>query len=183
MWLDSVFQDGSHYLRREDTSTRYWLLNPESSARSFPDYIPAQLLEDYREACLISAQSPKASATLARRCLQGMIRDFWNVSGKKNLYQEIDAIRERVDPETWDAIDALRKIGNIGAHMEKDIDLIVEVDADEAELLVGLIETLLEDWYVQRYERQQRMARIKASAAEKDLERKGGTPLPSGAPE
>jgi Domain of unknown function (DUF4145) len=31
------------------------------------------------------------------------------------------ALEEKVDPQTWDAIDSVRKIGNIGAHMEADI--------------------------------------------------------------
>jgi len=39
-----------------------------------------------------------------------------------------------VDPLTWEAIDAVRKLGNIGAHMEKDINVIVDVDPEEAEL-------------------------------------------------
>ena len=68
--------------------------------------------------------SPKASATLARRALQGMIRDYWKVS-KGRLIDEIDAIKEKVDPITWKAIDAIRRIGNIGAHMEKDINVII----------------------------------------------------------
>src|SRR5690606_29160361 len=112
---------------------RSWRLIPESMAKTYPTYIPDSLIEDYTEACLIIDKSPKASATLARRCLQGMIRDFWAVTGKRSLAQEIDAIRDSVEPETWEAIDALRKLGNIGAHMERDINLIVEVEADEAE--------------------------------------------------
>src|SRR6266849_6151096 len=54
-----------------------WKLVPSASVRVFPDYVPAPILGDYREACLIKDLSPKASATLSRRCLQGMIRDFW----------------------------------------------------------------------------------------------------------
>ena len=34
---------------------------------------------------------------------------------------------------------AVRKVGNIGAHMEKDINVIVDVDPDEAQHLIGLI--------------------------------------------
>jgi len=157
-----------------------WTLVPNSMARVFPSYIPASLREDYTEACLILDKSPKASATLARRCLQGMIRDFWGVTGKRTLADEIEAIQNSVEPDTWDAIDALRKLGNIGAHMERDINLIVEVDQDEAELLIQLIETLFEDWYVRRHERQQRMAKIKATAAEKDAQRKSAGKAGSG---
>jgi hypothetical protein len=41
-----------------------------------------------------------------------------------------------------EAIDIVRNIGNIGAHMEADINVIVDVDPDEAQTLIELIETL-----------------------------------------
>jgi hypothetical protein len=149
---------------------RVWKLLPESKAKSFPDYIPTPILADYKEACLIASLSPKASATLARRCLQGMIRDFWGIK-EKRLKDEVDAVKEKVDSQTWDAIDSVRKIGNIGAHMEADINLIVDVDPDEADLLIGLIETLLSDWYIARHNRQERMSKIKAMSEEKQRKR------------
>jgi hypothetical protein len=145
-----------------------------SAAKPFPSYIPSPILADYSEACLIVSLSPKASATLARRCLQGMIRDFWGIR-KHRLKDEIDALEEKVDPQTWDAIDSVRKIGNIGAHMEADINVIVDVDPDEATLLIGLIETLLADWYVARHNRDERMAKIKAAAEEKQRQLDGET--------
>jgi hypothetical protein len=40
-----------------------------------------------------------------------------------------------------DATEAVRKLGNIGAHMEKDINVTVDVDPNEASLLTGLVET------------------------------------------
>lgn len=129
-----------------------WTLRPQGTAKPFPEYVPAAILSDYREACLIRELSPKASATLSRRCLQGMIRDFWNIR-KNRLIDEIEALEDKVDAPTWGAIDAVRKIGNIGAHMEKDVDVIVDVEPREAELLTQLIETLLQEWYVQRHER------------------------------
>jgi hypothetical protein len=128
-----------------------------------PGYIPAPILADYKEACLIADLSPKASATLSRRCLQGMIRDFWGVS-KARLIDEIEAIKDKVDNLAWQAIEGVRKIGNIGAHMERDINVIVDIDPNEAQLLIGLIETLVDDWYVVRYERQQRLTKIVAAA-------------------
>ena len=143
-----------------------WNLVPSSSAKSFPSYIPATILGDYQEACYIRDLSPKASATLSRRCLQGILRDFWQVKPGR-LVDEIDQIKDRVDPLTWEAIDALRKLGNIGAHMEKDINLIVDVDPQEAELLIGLIETLLKEWYVVREERKARMGALVAAASSK----------------
>jgi hypothetical protein len=104
-----------------------WLLRPSSLALVFPDYVPAPIRQDYEEACKIRNLSPKASATLSRRCLQGIIRDFKGIV-KKRLVDEIDALRDEVDPDTWAAIDAVRQIGNIGAHMEKDINEIIDVE-------------------------------------------------------
>jgi len=136
-----------------------WSLIPSSHAKILPDYIPQAILNDYYEACEIKDLSPKASATLSRRCLQGIIRDFWNVS-KHSLFLEIEAIKDKVDSLTWNAIDAVRKIGNIGAHMERDINQIIDVEPEEAALLIELIETLISDWYINRYERQKRFESI-----------------------
>lgn len=97
-----------------------WQLLPESEAKVLPDYIPKVISEDYYEACRIRDLSPKASATLSRRCLQGMIRDFWKIS-KARLKDEVDALEEKVDADVWESIDAVRSVGNIGAHMEKDL--------------------------------------------------------------
>jgi hypothetical protein len=147
-------------------------LLPESLAKPQPNYIPEIIREDYYESCRIRDLSPKASATLARRCLQGMIRDFWDVTNKPNLFKEIEAIKEKVDSVTWEAIDAVRKVGNIGAHMEKDVNLIVEVDPDEAQVLIGLIEILFKDWYVARKEKHDRMNSVIALAKAKKPEHK-----------
>lgn len=138
---------------------KVWNLIPSSNAKVFPNYVPQPILTDYVEACVIRDLSPKASATLSRRCLQGMVRDFWGIQ-KARLIDEIFELKGRVDPLTWDAIDAVRSVGNIGAHMEKDINVIVDVDPDEAAQLIGLIELLIRDWYVLRHERQIRLGEI-----------------------
>ena len=144
-----------------------WNLIPPSKAKPFPTYIPKQILQDYQEACLIVDASPKASATLSRRCLQGAIRDFWKIA-KANLKQEIEELKSRVDADTWTAIDTIRKVGNIGAHMEKDVNVIVDVGPDEAEKLLWLIELLLKDWYVAKHEREEKLKEIAQIGTEKD---------------
>lgn len=143
-----------------------WKLLPESEAKVLPDYIPKIIKEDYYEACRIRDLSPKASATLARRCIQGMIRDFWKIS-KNRLVDEINAIEDKVDRNTWSSIDVVRNIGNIGAHMEKDINIMVDVEPDEAQLLIGLVEQLIDDWYIDRYDRSKRSESLKALAEAK----------------
>ncbi|WP_122095933.1 DUF4145 domain-containing protein [Rahnella sp. Larv3_ips] len=143
-----------------------WELLPQGTVKAFPDYVPAPILEDYKEAVLISNLSPKASATLSRRCLQGMIRHVWGVKPSR-LVDEIKAIEDKIEAGMWKAIDAVRNIGNIGAHMENDISVIVDVDPEEAEMLIGLIELLIQEWYVEKHERQKRVEAITSLAAEK----------------
>lgn len=153
---------------------KVWQLVPSAKIKVFPDYVPAPILADYTEACSICDLSPKASATLSRRCLQGMIRDFWGIK-KARLVDEIEAIKNQTAPATWAAIDAVRKIGNIGAHMEKDINLVIDVEPEEASLLIGLIEMLINDWYIVKHEREQQMAKIIAAAGAKNQAKTGGT--------
>lgn len=156
---------------------------PQGSAKPQPDCIPQAIRDDYQEACLICDLSPKASATLIRRCLQGMIRDFCGIS-KARLIDEIIALRKAVEdgsadraisPETVEAIDQIRSVGNIGAHMERDIDQIVPVDPGEAQTLIELVEMLFEEWYVARAKRQERLASIaKMAANKKAIQENGG---------
>ena len=148
-----------------------WSMKPSSLSKQFPEYIPQPIILDYEEACLIRDLSPKASATLSRRCLQGIIRDFWSVK-KRRLVDEINEIKEQIDPITWQAIDAVRSIGNIGAHMEEDINLIIDVEPNEAQLLIGLIEILIKDWYITKYEKQQHLENIISVAGRKTEEKK-----------
>lgn len=152
-----------------------WSLRPRSNEKPQPSLIPQVLIEDYQEACRIRDLSPKASATLSRRCLQGMIRDFCGIS-RPTLFKEIEALTKALEDgsapagvttETVQAIDYVRSIGNIGAHMEKDINVIVPVDQGEAQALIELTELLFEEWYVARQERADKLARVKQIADQK----------------
>lgn len=144
---------------------------PDSDAKIFPDYIPLSIRQDYEEACKILYLSPKASATLSRRCLQGIIRDYWKIS-KGTLVDEIKAVETKVDPDTQDVLHSLRKLGNIGAHPEKDISLIVDIDPDEAQQLILFLEYLFEEWYIKTHNRKSMLQKIKDISKKKDEERK-----------
>ena len=155
-------------------------LRPESGHKPQPDFIPAPIVQDYIEASRIRDLSAKASATLAQRCIQGMIRDFCRIS-KSRLIDEIIELSKRlehgtapagVNSESIEAIDHVRSIGNIGAHMEKDIDVIVDVDPGEAQALLDLIEMLFEEWYIARNTRQGKLANLKTIADEKAAAKK-----------
>ena len=158
-----------------------WPLLPDSMAKLQPEYIPEALRQDYEEACQIAHLSPKAAATLARRCLQGMIRDFCKIPKKRNLKSEIEELKNQfekhqsphgVTMESIKAIDDVRKIGNIGAHMEKEINIIVDIEPEEATLLINLIEMLFKEWYIAKHERAERLQDIQQTAIEKKQQSK-----------
>ena len=144
---------------------------PQVTMKHYPEYIPEQIRRDYEEANLILERSPKAAATLLRRCLQGMIHDFWGIK-EKNLNAEVTQLKDKVTPIQWQAIDGLRKIGNIGAHMEKDVDLIIDIEPDEAQKLLKLIEMLLEKWYITRHDEEVLLNEIIGIAESKEEQRK-----------
>ena len=146
-------------------------IRPQSQARKYPDYIPLAIRSDYEEASAILYLSPKASATLSRRCLQGMIRDFFQIT-ESNLYKEINAIKDKIPADQWAVLDGVRRIGNIGAYMEKDINLIVDIEPDEAQKLIKLIELLMQQWYIERHDQQQLYSDIIGIDQEKRAKRK-----------
>lgn len=146
-------------------------LLPEVTIKQYPNYIPEQIRRDYEEANLILDRSPKAAATLLRRCLQGMIHDFWGIK-EKNLNAEITRLKDKVTPMQWKAIDGLRQIGNIGAHMEKDVNLMIDIEPDEAQKLLKLIEMLLEKWYIARHDEEALLTEIIGIAESKEEQRK-----------
>ena len=104
-----------------------------------------------------------------------MIRDFCNIK-ERTLYDEIrklevllkeDILPKGVDEETIEAMLALKDVGNIGAHMTERGGEILDVDPGEARALLGLIEMLLNDWYVTRGNRETRLIKIKEIAHDK----------------
>jgi len=145
---------------------RQFDLIPEFTYKHYPDYIPEQIKTDYVEGIAVLERSPKAAATMFRRCLQGMIRNFWGISGK-TLNTEISQLKDKVQPSQWNAIDAVRKIGNISAHMEQDVNIIIDVDKSEAEKLQSLIELLLEKWYIARHDEEELCNSLSKIADEK----------------
>jgi hypothetical protein len=147
-----------------------WSLVPPSGARSFPVALPPQVLEDYQEACLTVESSPKVAAALSRRCLSEILRDFWRVQPGR-LGDEFRQIKSAADPLTWEAIESVRKTGLIGARMDSEGAEILATEPGEAKMLIGLIETLIEDWYVGREERKKRLEGIRQITNESTAEK------------
>ena len=147
---------------------------PPNSFNQYPAFVPEQIRQDYQEACAIRVLSPKASATMSRRCLQGMIRDFHGIS-KESLHQEITALTGKVDDEVIKALLSAKSIANIGAHPEQDINLILDIDPGEAETLTALVELLIDEWYVARDRRSKLLKDTRDIFAHKEAERQHET--------
>lgn len=135
-------------------------LEPKSQAKAFPEYIPEGIREDYGEACLILEDSPKAAAALARRCLQGMIRDFWGIK-KNTLYDEIKSLEDKIPSGIYRALLGLKDVGNSAAHPTAEI---VDIPSGHAQQMVTLLEILFDEWYVARDTKNQNIAKVGALA-------------------
>ncbi len=152
-----------------------WSMVPPSRARSFPTDVPPHILEDYQEACLTIELSPKVAAALSRRCLSEMLRDYWKVQPGR-LGDEFRQIKGAVDPLTWETSESVRKTGQVGARMDTEGAEILDTEPGEARILIGLIETLIQDWYVGREERRKRLAKIREITGESTVEKTAEEP-------
>ena len=139
-----------------------WQLWPESKAKPWPDYVPEAVRSSYEQACYCEERAPAASATMARRALHEMLKDFCRSKGR-NLGEDIEILRKQVQagsgldgvpPDSVDRLHQLREMGNIGAHLERGTnEVIIDIEEGEPRILIQMIELLVEQWYVQREQR------------------------------
>jgi Domain of unknown function (DUF4145) len=130
-----------------------WMVYPKGSARpALPTSVPEEFAADYREACLVSHDSPKASAALSRRCLQHLLREKAGVK-HSDLSKEIQEVIDsgQLPSHLADAIDAVRNHGNFAAHPLKSRSTgeVVDVEPGEAEWNLDVLEGLFDHYFVQ----------------------------------
>lgn len=127
------------------------LIHPKALGRApVPSEVPAEFADDYTEACLVLADSPKASAALSRRCLQRLLRAKGGVK-PQDLSAEIDEVMPKLPSHLAEAVDGIRTIGNFAAHplKSKNAGEILDVEAGEAEWLLDVLEQLFALYFVQ----------------------------------
>jgi len=129
------------------------LIRPRGISRTpVPSEVPTDIAEDYKEACLVLADSPKASAALSRRCLQNILTSAANVKPKASLSDQITQVLDSHVLPTYlaDSIDYIRNIGNFAAHPLKSQQSgdIVSVEPGEAEWNLEVLELLFDFYYV-----------------------------------
>lgn len=149
--------------------TRY-LVRPRVATRpSPPSDVPADFTQDYVEASLVIADSPKASAALSRRCLQHVLREKAGVK-PSDLASEIDQVIESGTLPTHlaEAIDAVRVIGNFAAHpiKSKASGEVLPVEPGEAEWTLDVLDGLFDFYFVQPSMLAKKRAALNAKLAE-----------------
>ncbi|UQS85843.1 DUF4145 domain-containing protein (plasmid) [Apilactobacillus apisilvae] len=135
---------------------------PNGQFKNYPDYVPAYIRKDYKEACLIVNLSPKSSSTLSRRVLEEIISDFYEIKNGKRLVDKIRILEDKnIDPDIIKEFHCLRKIGNIGAHLDMGTNEIPkEVNSTEADALIEAIEDIIDKTYINRHKRQNTLNRL-----------------------
>jgi hypothetical protein len=137
----------------ESIAGSFRLVHPKGSARHpVPEEVPKEFSADYSEACIVLPDSEKASAALSRRCLQYLLRAKAGFD-KRDLAEQI---QQALDSNTLPShlaseLDAIRNIGNFGAHPLKATNTgeIVDVEPHEAEWCLNVLEGLFDFYFVQ----------------------------------
>ncbi|MEU1221677.1 DUF4145 domain-containing protein [Streptomyces microflavus] len=118
---------------------------PKSSAGDLNSAIPNSLIREMREAhSCFKAKAYTASAVMVRRTLEGMCAEQ-GTTPKKPLFQGLKELRDsgRIEGRLFDWAQALRVIGNQGAHFST-----AAVTREDAEDALALAEALLDYVYV-----------------------------------
>jgi hypothetical protein len=129
------------------------LIYPRGSSRTpLSKEVPEEFAREYREACIILADSPRTSAALSRRCLQRLLREKAHVK-PSNLAGEIQEVVESgsLPPYIADSISDIRKISNFAAYPTKSerTGEVVDVEAGEADWNLDVLEILFHFYFVQ----------------------------------
>ncbi len=135
----------------EPVGIEEYYVHPKALARAIDKEVPDPYAQDFKEACLVLSDSPKASAALSRRCLQHLLREKAGVK-HGTLSSEIQQVIDSKDLPSHlsEDIDGVREYGNLAAHTTKDTNTgeIVDVEPGEAEWLLDTLEGLFDFYFV-----------------------------------
>lgn len=136
-----------HQVLLSNGSTLFW---PRPTPRRAPSQVPAELSKDFNQAAIVLADSPEASAALARRCLQHLLRTAGAVK-RADLSREIEEALPILPSALREDVDAIRKVGNFATHPSKSTATgsIVPVEPGEADWLLDVLEGLFDHYFVQ----------------------------------
>jgi hypothetical protein len=142
------------------------LVYPQPAPVAVPKHVPEPFAGDLREASLVLAVSPKASAALSRRILQALLVEKGGAR-KRDLVEQIEEVKPTLPPYIVRTVDAVRVLGNFAAHPTKDKSTgeIVEVELGEAELTMQTVAELMRFYFTEPAEADAVLAGINAKLA------------------
>lgn len=159
---------------QEDEKRPFMVFPSGHSRPPVQSEVPPGLAQDYTEACQVLPISPKASAALARRALQYVLRHK-GYKGR-DLNAEIDLLlnNEATPSAIRTSVDAIRNFGNFSAHPVTDQTTlqVIDVEDHEAEWCLDILYDLFDHFYVKPAAAAQRKAVL-------DLKLKAAGKLPS----
>lgn len=139
---------------------------PMAAARPVPSEVAdddAALARDYFEASMVLNLSPRASAALARRCLEAILVAKTGAQKGTTLDDKIKHAEKQL-PDLADHMKHLRDIGNFASHLRvhKETGEVVEVTTEEAEWTLEVVEMLFDRLYVGPQRNAERRAALEA---------------------
>jgi hypothetical protein len=151
---DGVSLGYKHPLYEKDPQSEkdVFMIYPKHKGhKKLSDHIPESYRKEFEEAYNVLMDSPKASAALARRLLQRLLEEVCKIE-PTNLKIEIEQLLESGTLPSYlrEQIDAIRNIGNFGAHPldSKSTGLIVDVEPGEADWTLSILEELFEFYFI-----------------------------------
>ncbi|TCL65307.1 hypothetical protein EDC14_101755 [Hydrogenispora ethanolica] len=131
-----------------------WTLLPLSGCEQYFEGVPALILADYQEAVRILTLSPRSAALLARKCLQNILADFFKIAKPLGKAFPI-VLKSRLDPVIAAGITArFQKEGRrLEEFIKQGLSLASAVKPEEVRELIWLVEILLRETYVSKYEK------------------------------
>jgi hypothetical protein len=127
------------------------------------EHVPEQRRRDYREAAAVLELSPRASAALARRCLESVLEEEGGAD-QPGLSQKIEHVLPTLPAYIGADLHHFREVGNFGAHEQKDqhTGAILDVEDGEAEYALGVLDLLFDHYYVRPAEADKKRQAIDA---------------------
>ena len=117
--------------------------------------IPDEYAVRYTKAFYILDICPEASAASSRKCLELVLINKLGAK-KKDLYDKIIEIKDKISSELYEQLHYLREIGNFGAHPRKNTHTaeLLPVEPGEAEYCLELLTELFDACFIKPKKRE-----------------------------
>jgi hypothetical protein len=128
------------------------LIYPKRRLREAPPEVEnKEIRRDYKEAVGVAEESLRGAAALARRALQGALREKGFTHLSKKLMREIEAAEKdpKMPSTLGEKLHFLREVGNDGAHPNYDLaGEVVDVTPEEFKMLIETLGEFFDVFYV-----------------------------------